>query len=114
MNEAYPFERRRLDERVHMRVPVEVKTTIADGGAMEEKTYTGMVGALGAMVRMSRTLEIGSELELTNRFSQQTEKFRVVWVKAVENSELWEIGVEAFHPLGDFWGVRFPPRPEAG
>ena len=113
LDESYPFERRRQDRRVHMRVPVEVRTTMADGSPLEEETHTGIVGVSGAMVRMSCGLEIGTELELTNRFSQRTAKFRVVWVKAPEESDLWEIGIESIQPLGDFWGVRFPPRPDA-
>lgn len=95
-----------------MRVPVEVRATEADGRLLKEETHTGVVGVLGAMVRMSRSLEIGKEIELTNRFSQQTAKFRVVWVKTPEGNDLWEIGIESLQPLGDFWGVRFPPRPE--
>jgi|SRR6266849_1507009 len=107
-----PFERQRLVGRVNMRVPVEVRTIGAGGGPVEEITYTGVVGVLGAMVRMSRALEIGTEVELTNRFSQRTAKFRVVWVKAQQDGGFWEIGIQSVQPLGDFWGVRFPPRPD--
>jgi hypothetical protein len=113
LDESYPFERLRKDRRVHMRVPVEVRTTNADGTPFHEETHTGVVGVLGAMVHLSRTLEVGTELELTNRFSQQTAKFRVVWVKEPEDGDLWEIGIESLQTLGDFWGVRFPPRPDA-
>jgi hypothetical protein len=111
LEKTYSFERRRQDARVHMRVPVEVRA-IADGSPLEEKTHTGVVGVLGAMVRMSRMLEIGTEVELTNRFSQLTARFRVVWVKTPQDGEMWEIGIESLEPLGDFWGVRFPPRPD--
>jgi hypothetical protein len=113
LDEPPQFEKRRQDRRVHMSVPVKVLTTIADGSLLEEETHTGVVGVLGAMVRMSRKLEIGAELDLTNRFSQRTARFRVVWVKAQEDGELWETGIESLGPLGDFWGVRFPPRPDA-
>jgi PilZ domain len=107
------FEKRRQDRRVHMRVPVQVRADGPDGHPLEEETHTGVVGVLGAMVRMSRQLKIGSELDLTNRFSQSTARFRVVWVNAPEDGDLWEIGIESLEPLGDFWGVRFPPRPDA-
>jgi hypothetical protein len=51
-------------------------------------------------------------VELTNRFSQQTAKFRVAWVKDHRHGEgFWETGVESLRPLDDFWGVRFPPKP---
>jgi len=113
LNESFQFERRRQEGRAQMRVPVEIRCTVADGRLLEEKTHTGVVGVHGAMVRMSCMLEMGTELELTNHFSQQTAKFHVVWVRNAEDSELWEIGVESLQPLGDFWGVRFPPRPDS-
>jgi len=59
----------------------------------------------------SRKLQVGSEVEVTNRFSQRTARFRVAWVKQQDNSELWETGVESPRPLDDFWGVRFPRKP---
>jgi len=113
LNESFQFEKRRQDGRVHMRVPVEVHCVAADGGKFDEKAHTGVVGVNGAMVRMSRALEIGTELEITNRFSQQTAKFRVVWTKDAQDIGLWEIGLESLQPLGDFWGVRFPPRTDS-
>ena len=93
-----------------MRVPVEARGTAADGNVLDESTYTRVVGVLGAMIWISRKLQVGTEVEVTNRFSQRTAKFRVVWVKDPENSELWETGVESLQPLDDFWGVRFPPK----
>ena len=94
-----------------MRVTVEVRGTAVDGNLLEESTHTGVVGVLGAMIWTSRMLRVGTEVELTNRFSQQTAKFRVAWVKDQQDSELWETGVESLEPLDDFWGVRFPPKP---
>jgi hypothetical protein len=110
LNESFEFERRRQGSRVHMRVPVEVRCTTADGRRLEEKTHTAVVSVQGAMVQMSCMVEMGAEVEITNHFSQQTAKFRVVWARNAEDSGSWEIGVESLQPLGDFWGVRFPPR----
>ena len=93
-----------------MRVPVEVRGSGADGGPVEESAFTGVVGELGAMILTSRRLLLGSEVELTNRFSQQTARFRVAWIKDQQAGELWESGVESLKPLDDFWGVRFPPK----
>jgi hypothetical protein len=105
------FEKRREGARVVMRVPVEIDGTAADGIPLKESTHTGVVGVLGAMIWTSRKLPIGAEVELTNRFSQQTAKFRVAWVKdQPDGDELWETGVESLRPLDDFWGVRFPPK----
>ncbi len=95
-----------------MRVPVELRATGPDGNSFEESAHTGVVGPLGAMVRSSRLLAVGSEVVLTNRFSQQTARFRVVFVGEQQQDGLWDIGVESLVPLDDFWGVRFPPRPD--
>jgi hypothetical protein len=105
------FKKQREGARVVMRVPVEVRGTAADGNPLEESTFTGVVGVLGAMIWTSRKLQIGTEVELTNRFSQQTAKFHVAWAKDEREGELWESGVESLQPLDDFWGVRFPPKP---
>jgi len=105
------YEKRREASRVVMRVPVEVRGTAPDGIPLEESTHTGVIGALGAMIWLSRMLQIGTEVELTNRFSQRTAKFRVAWVKDHrDGEELWETGIESLRPLDDFWGVRFPPK----
>jgi hypothetical protein len=91
---------------------VEVRGTAADGNLLEESTHTGVVGTLGAMILTSRKLQVGTEVELTNRFSQQTAKFLVAWVKDQQDGQLFEAGVESLQPLDDFWGVRFPPKPD--
>ena len=110
VNESYEYERLRQSSRVNMRVPVEVRCKGPDGSAIEESAQTVVVGVHGAMLRMSRALQVGAEVELTNHFSQQTAKFNVAWAKDGDGSGAWEIGVESLEPLGDFWGVRFPPR----
>jgi hypothetical protein len=96
-----------------MRVPVEIRGLAADGTVIEESTYTGVVGVNGAMIWTSKALQTGAEVELTNRFSQRTAKFRVTWAKDPQDTELWETGVESLRPLDDFWGVRFPPKADA-
>jgi hypothetical protein len=93
-----------------MRVPVEVRALAADGKLLEESTHTGVVGVSGAMIWTSRLLPVGGEVELTNRFSQRTAKFRVAWVREAPEGKPWEIGLESLRPLDDFWGVRFPPK----
>ena len=113
MSDTSQFEKRRQGARVVMRVPVEIRGTTGDGQTLEEATHTGVVGVLGAMILTSQMLKIGSQVEVTNRFSQQTAKFRVVWVGDHKDGQPWEIGIESPAPLDDFWGVRFPPKPEA-
>ena len=93
-----------------MRVPVEVRGTTEDGIVLEESAHTEVVGELGALIRTTCSLKMGTEVILTNRFSQQTARFRVVWLGEHQTDGLWESGIESLVPLDDFWGVRFPPR----
>jgi len=53
---------------VVMRVPVEVRGTAQDGSVIEETAHTGVVGALGALVRTASALKMGTEVALTNQF----------------------------------------------
>lgn len=93
-----------------MRVPVEIRATAADGKPLEEPTHTGGIGVSGAMIWTSRMLQVGTVVEVTNRFSQRTASFRVAWVKESQEGKPWETGLESLQPLDDFWGVRFPPK----
>jgi len=49
-------------------------------------------------------LQIGTELELTNRFSRQTANFRLAWVRDQRGGELCENSVELALPCEEFWG----------
>jgi hypothetical protein len=111
LSDTGPFEKERQSGRVVMRFPVEIRGATEDGKPLEEQTFTGMVGAMGAMILTSCKMAVGAEVELTNRFSHQTAKFRVAWVRQQEEGSLWETGLESLKPLDDFWGVRFPPKP---
>lgn len=113
MTETFQSERRRRSGRVIIRVPVEIQGTAQDGSPFQESTHTGVIGGFGALVHSSRALQMGTEVEVTNRFSQQTAKFRVVWIGEQLSDGFWEIGIEALQPLEDFWGVRFPVKGDA-
>jgi hypothetical protein len=94
-----------------MRVPVQVRGDALDGSALEETAHTVVVGPHGALVRTSRPLQMGTEVVLTNRFSQQTARFRVVWMGENQVDGFWEIGIDSIVLLDGFWEVRFPPKP---
>lgn len=111
MDEQTYQGRRRRGPRVVMRVPIEVRGIAEDGSEFEEDMHTSVVGSVGAMIRTSRSLQMNSEVSVTNRFSQQTQQFRVAWIGEKQADGSWEIGLEALQPLDDFWGVRFPSKP---
>ena len=106
-----PCDRRRAG-RVSLRVPVEVRGIARDGSALEESAHTAVVSPHGAMVRTVNSLQIGTEVILTNQFSQQTARFRVVWAEEQQADGLWETGIESLLTLDDFWAVRFPTKPD--
>jgi hypothetical protein len=112
LTETFQPEKRRRSGRVAIRIPVEVQGTAQGGREFQESTHTGVIGGFGAMIQTSQALEIGSEVLITNRFSQQTARFCVVWAGEQLPDGFWEIGVEALQPLDDFWGVRFPSKPD--
>jgi hypothetical protein len=113
LDQPTDFDRQRRVDRVVMRVPVGIRGTVVDGSVLDECTHTEVVGTLGAMIRTSRPLQMGSEVTVTNRFSQQIAKFRVVWAGENQKEGFWEMGIETLQSLNDFWGVRFPPKPAA-
>jgi hypothetical protein len=113
LTETFQSEKRRRSGRVAIRIPVEVRGTAQGGSELQESTHTGVIGGFGAMIRTSRALEIATEVMITNRFSQQTARFRVVWIGEQMPDGFWEVGVEALQSMDDFWGVRFPSKAES-
>lgn len=101
---------RRRGERVLLRVPIKVYATAQDGGHLNESTETAVVSRYGALIHTSKPLKMGTTLELRNNFSEETEKFRVVWVSEKPKDGKYDAGVEILTPRDDFWGVRFPPK----
>lgn len=108
---GFQTSERRRGGRVLMRVPIHVRGTAEDGNEFEEAAHTEAVSARGSMARIPRQPKMGSEMAVTNRFSQQTAKFRVAWLGKKPADGLWEVGIEAIGPLEDFWGLRFPSEP---
>jgi hypothetical protein len=110
LTETFQPERRRRSGRVVIRIPVEIQGTAQDGTPFQESTHTGVIGGFGALIYPSSALKMGTDVAVTNRFSQQTARFRVVWVGEQQSDGFWEVGIEALQPLEDFWGVRFPVK----
>jgi hypothetical protein len=65
---------------------------------LEESTHTGVVGVLAAMIWTPPMLQIGTEVSLTNRFSQQTADLRMARIEGKRDGELCESSVELALP----------------
>jgi len=109
MDEANHLEpERRRGSRLVMQVPLSIRGKTRDGRVLSEHTLTEVIGAQGAMIRTSQLLQMGSDLEVTNRLSEQTLRFRVVWAGENQKEGQWEIGIEAAGMPEGFWGVLLP------
>lgn len=104
MNNIPRIDRRKNGWRMPMRIPVNVRGTAEDGSSLDEQTYTRVVGLRGAVIRTSRTLQMGTELMVTNQCSHQTAQFHVVWIQTCQDASAMEIGIESLQPVADFWG----------
>jgi len=99
---------KRRSERVLIRVPIEVKGETMNGQKFEDAGYTAAVNRNGALVLLTARLKPDSQLTLTNKFTQETETFRVIWSAEKPTEGRHEAGIEALNPRDDFWGIRFP------
>lgn len=104
------YSERRRGERVLIRIPIKIYATGKDGQHVNEPSETVVVSRYGAMVRSSVPLKQASTLEVMNNFSQEVEKFRVVWVAEKATDGKFDIGIELVRHREDFWGVSFPAR----
>ena len=110
MGPEAPYSERRRGERVLIRIPVKIYAVGQDGQHLNEATETVVVSRYGALLPVSRPLKHASTIEVMNHFTQEVEKFRVVWVAEKPKEGKFDVGVELLVPREDFWGVRFPVR----
>jgi hypothetical protein len=94
---------RRRSSRVRIRVPV----TIFREGARMSAMALG-ASRCGALLRVSFSPPIGSQIQVLNDVSQEKREFRVVRVSEPKHDGTFELGVEILYPSRNFWGIRFP------
>jgi hypothetical protein len=100
---------RRRGERVLIRMPIKVYGIGKDGKHVNEDAEAIVVSRGGALLRATTPLKAGSSLEVRHGLSQQTERFRVVWVSERSKEGKYDVGIELQEPRDEFWGIRFPP-----
>lgn len=105
-----PMSERRRGERVLLRVPVKIYALDHDDQHFNEIAETVVVSRCGALIRTSVPVKAGSQMEVRNNFTQDTEQFHVVWVADKAKEGKFDVGVELLNQRDDFWGVRFPSR----
>ncbi len=100
---------RRRGERVLIRMPVKVYGIGKDGKHVNEDAEAVVISRNGALIRAVTPLKPGSSLEVRHGLSQETERFRVVWVGERAKEGRFDIGIELTETREEFWGIRFPP-----
>ncbi len=93
-----------------LRIPIKVSGTAPNGKPINEQGEAVVVSRHGALLRLTSPLTTGTELEVMNGYSQEVEKFQVVYVSDKPKDGLYDIGVEFVAPREEFWGIRFPAR----
>lgn len=110
MSSEPPIRERRRGERVLIRIPITLYGLTKDNRHISEQAETAVVSRTGALVRARTAFKPGGTVDLTNSFSKEAEKFRVVWVSEQQKQGYFDLGVEMLTPRDDFWGIKFPPR----
>jgi len=104
-----PFIDRRRSERILIRVPVRISGITKDGKRVHEKAEAVVISRHGALIKAVSELKPGSEVELENPASQQSAKFRVVWISDRMIEGKYDIGLEFTTGKPSLWGIEFPP-----
>lgn len=107
MASARAMIERRRSSRVSIHIPVQVFSDGSRGQALDTPAEAIAVSRFGALLRASFSPELGSRIEVRNRNSEETQKFRVVRVRDAGDGS-FELGIEILYPCRNFWQVRFP------
>ena len=109
MHSIFRDRERRRTERVMIRIPIRVLATAPGGMHVNESGEAVVVSRNGALLQTRSALPSGTIIEITNHFSKNAEKFRVIWASDKQSTGQYSLGVESVTPREGFWGVRFPP-----
>ncbi|HXO88420.1 MAG TPA: PilZ domain-containing protein [Candidatus Acidoferrales bacterium] len=99
---------RRRSSRVHIRIPVRVRSPEMNGEARDASAEAISVSRTGALLRLPFLPEIGSRIEVLHGLSQERREFRVIAVRERKDHGSFELGVEILYPGRNFWGISFP------
>jgi hypothetical protein len=97
----------RLGNRTKAVLPVRVKGKDSAGKAFEELVHTLDVTPEGARLGSVRR-ELSVLDEITIFYRQRRIQFRVVWVKKLEGTSEFQVGLQAVTQDSEVWGLDFP------
>jgi len=100
---------RRRSQRVLMKIPVRLSGQTGPGSLFEEETHTLAISAHGALIAVSKQVNKGQRLSLSNVQTRSALECVVAHIGKREG-ELIQVGVEFMLPNPIFWHVAFPPK----
>ncbi len=97
----------RRGSRFAVVVPVQAKWQEVGGKGMTEAVQAKEVSSQGGLLEMKSPPSVGSEVELTNLITGETQRARVVGSRRPRGSDSPGVAVELLAPSETFWGVNF-------
>lgn len=102
----------RKSERLLLKIPIQVQGVDIRGNAFDETTYTLVVNRSGGLIALSRQMQPGVVIKITNLTRQVSCSFIVVMQTSASLSGNPEWGVKCLDPDVEIWGVYFPDKNE--
>jgi PilZ domain len=100
---------RRRSQRVLMKIPVRVSGETGPGSLFEEETHTLAISAHGALLAVSKQVNKGQRLSVSNVQTRAALECVVAHIGKREGERI-QVGVEFILPNPIFWHVAFPPK----
>jgi PilZ domain len=100
---------RRRSQRVLMKIPVRVSGQTGPGSLFEEETHTLAISAHGALIAVSKQVNKGQRLSVSNVQTRAALECVVAHIGKREGERV-QVGVEFMLPNPIFWHVAFPPK----
>jgi hypothetical protein len=95
---------KRRHKRIKMVLPVKISAKDGSDGQFDELAHTLDITNSGARLGAIRhPFKPGDKLLL--QYRQRKIQFRVVWVKLLEGTTEYQVGVEAVNHGGETWGL---------
>jgi hypothetical protein len=97
----------RRHKRIKVVLPVRISGRDSDNNPVSELAHTLDITPNGARLgAIHHVLRAGEKLTL--QYRQRRIQFRVVWVKPLEGTNEYQVGLEGLSGGGDKWGLELP------
>jgi hypothetical protein len=104
-------QERRRNERILLKIPVQIVGTYARGEAFTDRTSTIAVSREGAFIGFKKPLRTGDQLTITHVGTRQSCPFRVSDSHERLSNGMYAWFVENLEPELNFWQIHFPEKP---